>query len=182
MGICGRRLDARPITYTQDINQYRMTSMRRILFLAGVLVSFFIAGCTDSPTSSSNQFSSIEQRAHELVNQYRASRGLAPLTFSETIASQARGHSREMSGGNLNHDGFQNRVDAINVSIPLSSAGENVALNSGFADPAQEAVTGWINSPPHRTNMEGDFDLTGIGVDKKSDGTFYFTQVFIKRR
>lgn len=156
--------------------------MRRELIVLGVLVSLVVAGCTDSPSSSGNPFSSIEQRAHDLVNQYRASKGLPALAFSETIASKARVHSQEMSGGNLNHDGFQDRVDAINTTIPLSSAGENVALNSGFADPAQEAVTGWINSPPHRTNMEGDFDMTGIGVDRKSDGTFYFTQVFIKKR
>lgn len=155
----------------------------RYKFLAlGLLVPLVIAGCTDTPSSSSSQFSSIEQRAHDLVNQFRASKGLPGLTFNETIASQARKHSQEMSGGNLNHDGFQGRVDAINATIPLSSAGENVALNNGFSDPAQEAVTGWINSPPHRTNMEGDFNLTGIGVDRKSDGTFYFTQIFIKKR
>jgi len=124
----------------------------------------------------------MEHRAHDLVNQHRRSMGLAELAYSETVASQARAHSRDMDGGNLNHDGFQARVDAIGKSISLLGAGENVALNQGFPDPAQEAVTGWINSPPHRANMEGDFDLTGIGIDKKSDGTFYFTQVFVKTR
>jgi uncharacterized protein YkwD len=30
--------------------------------------------------------------------------------------------------------------------------------------------------------MEGNFDLTGIGVSKNAKGEYYLTQIFIKRR
>ena len=33
-------------------------------------------------------------------------------------------------------------------------------------------------SPGHRKNIEGHFDMTGIGVTKSSDGTIFFTQMF----
>ncbi len=155
--------------------------MYRTIILSA-LAAILVAACSDSPSSGGGSFTAMEHRTHELVNQYRASKGLPTLNYNETVASQARDHSREMSGGNLNHSGFQERVDAIGKSITLSAAAENVALNQGFSDPEQTAVTGWINSPDHRVNMEGDFDLTGIGIDRKSDGAFYFTQIFVKSR
>ena len=63
----------------------------------------------------------------------------------------------------------------------FDSAGENVAFTS-FADPATSAVTGWLNSPPHKANIEGGFDMTGIGIVQNSSGVYYFTQIFIQRR
>jgi uncharacterized protein YkwD len=45
---------------------------------------------------------------------------------------------------------------------------------------AREVVDGWLNSPGHRRNIEGDFRLTGIGIAKRSDGMVYFTQIFIR--
>ena len=163
-----------------------MTHSRKFLYTAILLLTPAIiaaAGCAESTTGTATAtFGTMEQQTHKLVNDYRQSRGLPPLVFNETIAQQARQHSIDMGGRTLNHDGFDARVTAITTTIKVSSAAENVALNNGFSDPAQEAVTGWINSTPHRINMEGDFDLTGIGIDKESDGTFYFTQIFIKKQ
>jgi uncharacterized protein YkwD len=45
---------------------------------------------------------------------------------------------------------------------------------------AKEVVEGWLNSPGHKRNIEGDFTLTGIGVAKNNKGIIYYTQIFTK--
>jgi uncharacterized protein YkwD len=82
----------------------------------------------------------------------------------------------------LGHAGFQQRVQAIGKQIPLRGAAENVAYNMGYGDPAKQAVDGWIKSAGHRSNIEGNFNLTGVGVAQNSKGQYYFTQIFIRQR
>jgi uncharacterized protein YkwD len=43
------------------------------------------------------------------------------------------------------------------------------------------AVDGWLGSPHHRENIEGNFDRTGVGIARSGDGTYYYTQIFIAR-
>ena len=135
-------------------------------------------------SSSSSAFAAMEQSVHQQVNQYRKSKNLPPLTFDATIAQQSRNHSEAMAKGQVpfSHNGFDSRVQAIAKSIPYRSAAENVAYNMGYSKPDAQAVEGWIKSTGHRRNMEGDFNLTGIGISKNAKGEYYFTQIFIKRR
>jgi uncharacterized protein YkwD len=143
------------------------------------------------PTSSSikiaqstTDLASIEQAVNNQVNQYRANRGLPPLTLNATISEQARNHSRNMASGAVpfSHDGFAQRVQAIATQIPYRGAAENVANNSGYGDPATKAVQSWLNSSGHRKNIEGNYNLTGIGVAKNSRGVYYLTQIFVLTR
>jgi uncharacterized protein YkwD len=82
----------------------------------------------------------------------------------------------------FSHDGFDDRVAAISAQIPISGAAENVAMNSGYSDPARIAYDGWLKSEGHRNNIEGNYDLTGIGVYQASGGSYYLTQLFAKSR
>ncbi len=127
---------------------------------------------------------SLEQAVLTQINQYRASRKLAPLTLDSRISVQARAHSQAMASGRtpFSHDGFQQRVQAIARAIPYSRAAENVAYNQGYSDPVRQAVQGWLQSTGHRQNIEGSFDLTGIGIAQNAKGEYYFTQIFIRRR
>ena len=125
----------------------------------------------------------IEQAIFEQINTHRQSQGLAPLEQQSVIAAQSRQHSEAMAlNRRLSHDGFQERVGAIAQTLTYRGAGENVASNQGYADPATQAVQGWLNSPGHRQNIEGNFDATGIGVAQAADGTYYLTQIFILSR
>ncbi|MBN1448396.1 MAG: CAP domain-containing protein [Bacteroidetes bacterium] len=126
----------------------------------------------------------MEQRVHTLINQHRVDLGLAPLTLRDVITIQARNHSRNMADGTVpfSHDGFTDRVDAISSQIPISGAAENVATISGYSDPARIAVDRWIKSAGHKANLEGDYDLTGIGVAQSATGGYYLTQMFAKSR
>lgn len=144
---------------------------------------------SESPTTISQQsndgeFTNWEESVHQQINQYRRSQKLPPLTLDSNISKQARLHSQAMATGRLpfGHGGFEERVRAIAQSIPYRQAAENVAYNQGYSDPATQAVQGWLKSPGHLENIEGDFDVTGIGVSKNAKGDYYFTQIFIKRQ
>lgn len=122
----------------------------------------------------------IEQQIHEQVNAYRAEQGLGRLSLRSVITQQARQHSENMATGRVefSHNGFEDRISTIAKSLKLQSAAENVAYNSGYDNPGKQAVQGWLNSDGHRKNIEGDYNLTGIGV-VEIDGAFYFTQIFV---
>jgi uncharacterized protein YkwD len=123
---------------------------------------------------------SISAKILRYVNDYRRSRGLPALQANSYISSIALGHSRDMLTGKspFGHDGFRQRIDKIKGKLgPLHVAAENVA--SGPMG-AREVVDGWLHSPGHRRNIEGDFRLTGIGLAEGANGMIYFTQIFIK--
>ncbi|OKH39023.1 serine protease [[Phormidium ambiguum] IAM M-71] len=131
-----------------------------------------------------NSLSNLERSIHEQVNKYRQSQNLPPLQLNAAITQQSRLHSQAMASGKVpfSHQGFEQRVNAIEKSVSYRSAGENVAYNQGYKDPATQAVQGWLKSPGHLKNIRGNFNLTGIGVAQNSKGEYYFTQIFIRSR
>ena len=80
------------------------------------------------------------------------------------------------------HRGFEARVKEIARRIPYNNSAENVAMNWGFLDPASKFVEGWLASPGHLENIEGNYTMTGIGVALSADSTYYATQIFILAR
>lgn len=159
------------------VSYYRLT----------VLVSIFILvlyGCGDD-NPASPEFLSIEQRAFDLINQYRAEKGLSKLEWSDAIAEECRQHSKNMADGTVafGHIGFEDRVKRINAKIPWIKSGENVAYNFNYPDQALKAYEDWLNSKPHRDNIEtAGFNTSAMGVAKSSDGKYYFTQIFIQKK
>ncbi|TAG88716.1 MAG: CAP domain-containing protein [Oscillatoriales cyanobacterium] len=131
---------------------------------------------------ASSSIADLEKAVNQQINQYRASKKLPPLSVDARITQQARIHSENMASGKVkfSHDGFDGRAKAI--AIPYQSVAENVAYNMGFSDPVRNAVDGWIKSDGHRKNMEGQFNLTGIGIAKNAKGEYYFTQLFVRSR
>ena len=139
----------------------------------------FSISCEDNPVSNNenNPSNGVEQEVNNLINQYRTSIGLAKLEWNETIAEQCRNHSIDMANAHtINHNGFTERVNLIGETIPWNWAGENVAYNYT----AQGAVTAWLNSPGHKSNIESNSNLTGVGVAFDEDSVMYFTQIFIR--
>lgn len=121
----------------------------------------------------------LEIEIHALINKHRASRGLKELKTNETIRAEALGHSRNMASGKVpfSHKGFDERFRKLEAVFNISSGSENVA--NGPAE-AKTIVEGWLASPKHRENIEGDFNMTGIGIAQARNGTYFFTQLFIK--
>ncbi len=138
-------------------------------------------GPVDPPPTGTEK---IELRVHELINEYRAGKGLGALTTHSAITEESRTHSKNMAEGTVEfgHDGFADRIARIRTSLPLSGGAENVAFNSGYDDPAQVAFDGWIDSDGHRKNIEGNYDKTGIGAAQSPEGAYYLTQIFVKSK
>lgn len=83
-----------------------------------------------------------------------------------------------MGNAAFGHDGFSQRVAAISQAIGrIAASGENVAYG---ALSAKGVVDVWLNSPPHRKNIEGNYTISGIGVFDRQ-GTLYFTQIFLRQ-
>ena len=121
-----------------------------------------------------------EEKVHQLVNQYRQQVGLRALSLKHEISDVARQHSQNMADKvvSFGHEEFQKRTDEIKTQIMFKRTSENVAMNNSPI-PAQVAVRGWINSEGHKKNMEGDYDLTGVGMARSRNGSWYFTQIFV---
>lgn len=85
-----------------------------------------------------------------------------------------------VEGYPFSHDGFEFRVINIKNILVVISAGENLAYNTGYLDPAHTTLELWQNSPEHKKNIEGNYNLTGVGVFISPDSFIYFTQIFVK--
>ncbi|MBE9046850.1 CAP domain-containing protein [Pleurocapsales cyanobacterium LEGE 10410] len=130
---------------------------------------------------SDRELTDLARQVHQQINEYRNSLNLTPLTLNAQISEQAKNHSENMAQRvvKFSHQGFDNRIEALEDELSYRSAAENVAQNMGYGDPVSKAVAGWIKSEGHRQNIVGDYNLTGIGVAKNQQGEYYFTQIFI---
>jgi uncharacterized protein YkwD len=111
------------------------------------------------------------------VNEDRKEHGLVALRLNDMESNLALKHSKDMAGGKVKfgHDGFNARARAIQKALGSAIIGENVASGQMTA---REVVDGWLNSPGHKRNIEGNFTLTGIGYARDRKGDIYFTQIF----
>jgi len=122
---------------------------------------------------------SVEE-IYKLVNKYRQGKGLGTLKLNDAINKEAARHSRNMATNRVpfGHEGFNDRFDRLARVIPnATSMAENVEYTTGDAE---HVVDNWIHSPMHRKNMEGNYNLTGIGIAVGQGGQVYYTQIFIK--
>ncbi|RYU97124.1 CAP domain-containing protein [Emticicia agri] len=146
-----------------------------------LLITYTMPACAQSNTSDED-FTAMEQSILEEVNAYRATKKLKPMQMMPLITEAAMKHSKDMGRGRVpfGHDGFDDRMDKIMRKIDKANAcAENVAFGKFTA---KEVVKRWIQSPGHRKNIEGNYNLTGIGVVRGKDGYPYFTQIFINQR
>lgn len=120
--------------------------------------------------------SQMENKVLNLINQQREEYGLEPLSLDSSVSQIAREHSENMASGQVafGHDGFNQRASQIGGR----GVAENVAYNNS-QDPAQTAVSGWMNSTGHKENILGEYTETGIGIAEKN-GQYYFTQIFVR--
>lgn len=118
---------------------------------------------------------------YHLVNAHRKAVGLRPLAYNKKIETVAMKHSRDMAASRVpfGHEGFDKRSAWLIKKIAAREVGENVARAS-VSMTAKTIVEGWLNSPGHLKNIEGDYTDTGIGIACKDD-VCYYTQLFCRR-
>jgi uncharacterized protein YkwD len=102
-----------------------------------------------------------EVRLQQLTDATRANHGLNPLVRAGRLRELAEHQARVMAEqGFLYHSG--------EVPSGCVSWGENVGVG-----PSVRAVQhAFVDSPDHRANVLGDFDLVGYGVAKGDDMTW----------
>ena len=117
-----------------------------------------------------------------MINSARQSAGLPALIVSSRLSEAARAKSADMV--NLNYFGHDSptygRLDGLlrNFGISYSCAGENIAMNTNGS--VSTAFNSLMNSANHRANiLDRSFTQVGVGVKMKSDGSCYFTQLFL---
>jgi uncharacterized protein YkwD len=148
-----------------------------------VLLCFFPSEITAQGPQRSSAIS-LEAQTHGSINAHRRAEGLSPLEYDSRIASTARRHSAAMAAGKvpIGHEGFEVRRHRIEETIPLRGMAENVGVNDYPADrTVAAAVSKWLASTGHRENIEGDYDVTGIGIARGPQGVWFYTQIFVKR-
>lgn len=133
-----------------------------------------------TPIVNANIAPGMEREVFTLVNDYRKSKKLPPLQTNAAIEYQARRHSMDMGTHRIpfGHQGLSFRMKYITEKVEgVTQVGENVAFGNLSA---KAVVNGWIKSPNHRQNMEGNFKYTGVGVTRNMQNQLYFTQIFAK--
>ncbi|HLA59347.1 MAG TPA: CAP domain-containing protein [Puia sp.] len=148
--------------------------MAAIFYKLNICLIFLIAF---HPVNRGRDMETMETDILKYVNEDRIANGLSPLQMNELESSLAAKHSLDMSVGKVKfgHDGFKARAKTIQKALGSIEVGENVAEGSMTA---REVVDGWLHSPGHKKNIEGNFTLTGIGYASDKKGNIYFTQIF----
>lgn len=153
-----------------------------IRFIVGFLSCLGLAVSTSVTAAIA---ADLEYSVHRLVNEHRVSQGLKPLAFNPKIAAIARNHSRNMATGRIGygHGEFDGRIERIARLITQRGVGENVhtiANYKSYSHVGERAVADWLKSPGHRRNIEGSYDLTGVGIAQGPAGEYFLTQLFVR--
>lgn len=142
-----------------------------------ICVAVALAGCAGSPTARSIsdgrlQLSQVKlepETARTMINRYRASRGLKPLTLERKLTTAAARHSSDLARvDKISHTGTDGsnpwkRVKRTGYQPIL--AAENVGAGQrSFA----EVLQGWKESPGHNKNLLLA-DATHMGIALKTN-------------
>lgn len=138
------------------------------------------------PTSKVNEHDDIGWECLRRTNDYRASKGLSPLTWNQDICNISLPHSKHLCSrpaprsADEAHAGADERM----AKFPTGYRGtaENVAgrTNPNRKVVAQTAVDGWIKSPGHEKNLRSDSTDCAIAVFYTPQHGWWITQMFAK--
>lgn len=124
----------------------------------------------------------LETEIVRLVNIERSKKGLQPLKQNWELCRVARYKSQDFIDKKyFDHQSptYGSPFDMMkNFGIKFTAGGENIAY--GQKTPA-DVMNSWMNSTGHRNNiLSSSFYEIGVGAAKASNGTLYWTQMFIK--
>jgi uncharacterized protein YkwD len=173
----------------ETLRKYRLLALlAAAVASAGLLVpaAHSAVNCSFNGSWGTNR-ADLAAEVIQLTNQHRATLGLSALASSPTLTASAVWKSGHMAGHNyFSHDdaafapltaprAWSTRI--LNCDYPSNAGfGENIA--SGYPT-AQAVMTGWLNSPGHRANIENSsYQAIGVGVVVRASGRIEWTQNF----
>jgi uncharacterized protein YkwD len=116
----------------------------------------------------------IERQVVDGLNAERAAQGLETLALVSELTQAARRHSRDMAENELtSHTGS----DGSTPCQRMSEAGYDwiacaEIIGWGTVPNVEGMIDWWMNSPPHRGAILGDFEDLGVGYAKNLDATW----------
>lgn len=124
-----------------------------------------------------------------LINEYRASNGLAALTYNDTLATAAMHRAVESAYSGWNMTAYENGTTKRHIRPnyeKASSIGTYYGITGNFGEnyarffqTPQEALTGWKNSSAHnKLLLSTSYSSVGIGVAVDSAGYYYWIAIF----
>ena len=133
----------------------------RILALLFLLLAVAYAPTTSASATEQTAIrsrASLEVSVVRELNAVRSSHGLPPIRASRELRAAARSHTRSMLEvgffGHESTDGrpFSDRIRRFYTSRGWRSwsVGETLLVSQGEETAAQEVVSSWLDSPPHR--------------------------------
>lgn len=179
------------LIYSQGAELMNNKSWSITPILLGLLcVSFLMTGCASPKMATEDESRSyyseaetslLEREMFNAINEYRASRGLKQLEWNDKLTGLARIHSINMASGSIpfGHDGIDMRNKIIDKVLDWKKISENVAYSTPRNSLVDQVLVQWIKSTEHHKNIIGNYNLSGIGVSRSSDGKLYFTQMFV---
>lgn len=152
---------------------------------AGVTVRFYLRHWVAPFSSETAALGEPGSELFQLVNQERVRRGINPLRLSIRLAMVARGRSREMAVGRSRYHKIGANTGLVDqlksAGISCKKAAENTYVGKGdMRGVAGRAIKGWLESREHRALLlSPDFDRTGVGIVRSSDGRIYITEELV---
>jgi len=162
----------------------------------GVVITALLAAIamrvylTRNAPPSPEEMAGVSEPEAEIVKQVNAERvrrGLKALKFSPRLAVVARGHSYDMA---IRHYRAHNSPEGSTpadrtrgVGVEFATVAENIYVDDyhTLESLGERTLKGWLDSPEHRANLlSADFEETGIGIARSSDGLTYVTQDFVR--
>ena len=151
---------------------------------------FTLISCSSTETEETNaarpqliedySYNTDELTLADLINEHRVSLGLNPLQLVNHVSYKSEEHNAYMIAKKVvNHDLFPERSENIIEVLGAFKVNENVAYN--FVSP-NSALNAWLNSPGHKSNIEGNFTHFGISIRQdETTGKKYYTNIFVKK-
>lgn len=130
----------------------------------------------------SQEAAELETRIEDLIkrhNDARRGEGLRPLVQEKKLSKAAAIHAQDMADEEtMSHKGSDGSSPADRVQkcgYDFLRIGENVAFGQ---DTPKEVVAEWLESPPHRKNILGNYTEIGASVKKSKRGKLYWCVEF----
>ena len=135
----------------------------------------------DTPNFPNITVNDFEKEIFNYINEHRIKNKKNKLKWHDQAIIESQDHSQDMAAFRVpfGHMGSSKRFARIKAkdSDKINKLAENVAKNST----AKKAFNAWLLSYGHRKNLEGDYTHTGVGAIKSASGSWYFTQIFLKK-
>jgi uncharacterized protein YkwD len=135
----------------------------RMRLLAVLAAALCLAAVHPHPAEAARP---LEKRFAAMVDEIRASAGLAPFSLSDRLSKAARRHSGRMA----------ERREVFHMDLGRFRGGR-VSQNVGWGEGLPILLRDFMDSQIHSENLLGDFQRTGIGV-VRAGGRVWLTQIF----